>query len=77
MKESNFIIAHCECGNADRQKSVLVNRDVKDTVLVKKWTFDFIASLKNRLHDSNCAHSLDVTATDGTAIATNDVQTRN
>ena len=74
MKESYFIIAHCKYVNADRQKSVLTNRDIKDNVLVKIWTFDFVTSLRNRLNDSYHAYSLDATTTDGAAIATNNIK---
>ena len=72
LKEYNFAIARCECGNSARQKSVIFNKDAKDIILVKKWVLGFVASLRNRLHDSYRAHSLDITATDSAAITDND-----
>ena len=76
LKESDFIIANYDHVNADKQKHILVNRDVKDAVLVKKFPFGFVMSLRNRFYDSHHTHSLDVNTTDNADISTNDVENK-
>ena len=76
LKEIYFMIENCEHVNANRKKHMLANTNVKDSVLVKKCAFGFAMSLRNMVHDSHHAHSLDATTTDSDAIATTDVQNK-